>query len=347
MFAIFTNSPFILNFEVQRYHKPDFRMTTFLLQRLHPGIKAMYFLLVTVFCGSLLVLTSSLAIAVISGSSIEAIEEVLGEPENPSYLSVLRVLTAMNQIGAFIVGSWLFLKLAGPVNRTGLLFRPFRPYLWIIVPLAMLSAGPLIDLLVRVNEWLLPEGGYLESYVGPMEKAAEEMTQSLLAVDGWPPLLFNLIFIGILPAFGEEIAFRGILQPLIGQAGRNIHLGIWLSAFIFSAYHLQFYGFLPRMAMAAFFGYLVVWTGSIWPAILAHTTNNVWAVLVYYIQGENTHYQWGETPPEPWLIVAGSVVFFGILFYLRRDSQWKEFRLEYMTQGLPEERPGSPESDNN
>lgn len=321
-------------------------MTTFLLQRLHPGIKAMYFLLVTVFCGSLLVLAGSVVIAAISGSSIEAIEEVLSEPGNPSYLSVLRILTAMNQIGAFIAGSWLFLKLAGPVNRTGLLFRTFKPYLWLAIPLAMLSAGPIIDLLVRINEWLIPEGGALASYFDPMEKAAEEMTQSLLAVEGWPPLVFNLVFIGMLPAVGEEIAFRGILQPLIARSARNIHIGIWLSAFIFSAYHLQFYGFLPRMAMAAFFGYLVVWTGSLWPAILAHTTNNIWAVMVYYIQGENTHYQWGEIPPEPWLIIAGSGVFLAILFFVRRDSSWKEIRTDYMTNGLVAETPGSPEKEN-
>jgi len=290
-------------------------------------------------------MAGSVIIAIISGSSIEAVESALGNSNNSSYLDILRILTAMNQIGAFIAGSWLFLKIAGPVNHSGLLFRPFPTYLWLAVPVAMLAAGPTIDLLVMFNKWIIPEGSALEAYLAPMEKTAEEVTHSLLAVDDWPPLFFNLLFIGVLPAVGEEIAFRGILQPLIARAGKNIHLGIWLSAFIFSAYHLQFYGFLPRMVMAAFFGYLVIWTGSLWPAVLAHATNNVWAVLAYYYQGEEPHHLWGEDLPSLWILSAGIIVFLSALFFIRRDSVWKTLRSRYMKDGIPEEVPGSPEKE--
>jgi hypothetical protein len=46
--------------------------------------------------------------------------------------------------------------------------------------------------------------------------------------------------------------------------------------------HLQFFGFLPRLALGALFGYLLVWSGSLWLPIVAHFVNNAAAVLVYF-----------------------------------------------------------------
>lgn len=58
---------------------------------------------------------------------------------------------------------------------------------------------------------------------------------------------------------------------------------MWATAFIFSAVHLQFFGFFPRLLMGAFFGYMVLWTGSIWASVFAHALNNSLVVINYWM----------------------------------------------------------------
>ena len=87
----------------------------------------------------------------------------------------------------------------------------------------------------------------------------------------------------ILPAVAEELTFRGVLMNLLEAKGKRVYLAIWVTAIIFSAIHMQFYGFVPRMLMGALFGYMLVWTGSLWIPILMHLTNNAMAVLLYFV----------------------------------------------------------------
>ena len=96
-------------------------------------------------------------------------------------------------------------------------------------------------------------------------------------------LFINLLMIAIIPAIGEEFFFRGLLQRIFSNWVRNTHWGIIISAFLFSAIHMQFYGFFPRFLLGAMFGYLFVWSGSLWLPVLAHFINNSLAVIAYYL----------------------------------------------------------------
>ena len=98
-----------------------------------------------------------------------------------------------------------------------------------------------------------------------------------------PDVLFNIFMIALLPALGEELLFRGIVQKIFTQWSKNVHLGVWISAVLFSAMHVQFYGFIPRMMLGALLGYLLVWSGSLWLPIMAHFVNNASAVIFTYL----------------------------------------------------------------
>ena len=146
----------------------------------------------------------------------------------------------------------------------------------------MVCALPGINLLAALNNALvLPDSmRFIEEYLRQMEEEAALLTERFLqADDGWG-LFINIGLMALLPALAEEISFRGVLQQLLG--GRT-HVAIWLTAFLFSAIHMQFYGFVPRMLMGALFGYMFVWTGSLWVPIVMHFVNNGIAVLCYYI----------------------------------------------------------------
>ncbi len=91
---------------------------------------------------------------------------------------------------------------------------------------------------------------------------------------------------------GEEFLFRGVIQRLFTEWTRNRHVGIWIAAFLFSFIHFQFYGFLPRFLLGLYFGYLLVWSSSIWVPVTGHFINNGVAVLYYHFatkpMGETT-----------------------------------------------------------
>ena len=81
----------------------------------------------------------------------------------------------------------------------------------------------------------------------------------------------------------EEMLFRGAMLPTMQDSRLGTHAVVWLVAIIFSAIHLQFYGFIPRMLLGVWLGYLLVWTRSLWVPIIAHTLNNSTVVLFSYL----------------------------------------------------------------
>ncbi|RHO72679.1 MULTISPECIES: CPBP family intramembrane glutamic endopeptidase [unclassified Parabacteroides] len=119
----------------------------------------------------------------------------------------------------------------------------------------------------------------VENWMRAQEKTAEELTLMLLAGKGIVTLLFNLLVIALAAGITEEFLFRGAVQRVIGGWTRNHHIIIWSAAILFSAFHMQFFGFLPRMLLGAYFGYLLYWGRNIWIPVFAHFTNNAFAVI--------------------------------------------------------------------
>ena len=145
----------------------------------------------------------------------------------------------------------------------------------------MLLAIPGINLLSAWNQQMvLPEWmSGIEQWMRMQEDAAAQLTEQFLRVDTVGGLLVNIGLMALLPAVGEELTFRGVVQ---GMFTRNRHVAIWATAAIFSFVHLQFYGFLPRMLLGAMFGYMLWWTGSLWVPMLMHFVNNCAAVVVAF-----------------------------------------------------------------
>lgn len=127
----------------------------------------------------------------------------------------------------------------------------------------------------------------LEDLLKQMEDTAGDLTERMLQVDTVWELLFNLLVIALIPALGEELTFRGMLQQALVKGCKNAHVGIFLSAAIFSFIHFQFYGFLPRMFLGLLLGYMFYYSGSLWTSILMHFVNNGAAVVVAYFEQRN------------------------------------------------------------
>ena len=149
----------------------------------------------------------------------------------------------------------------------------------------MLVALPLIELLSRINQNMqLPE--YLsgvQQWMRESEDKAQKLIALLLKMDTVGSAIANVIAIGLFTAIVEELMFRGCLQTIFVRWTGNVHVAVWITAILFSAFHMEFFGFLPRVLLGVLFGYFTAWSGSVWPAVWAHFLNNGTAVVVTYL----------------------------------------------------------------
>jgi membrane protease YdiL (CAAX protease family) len=163
----------------------------------------------------------------------------------------------------------------------------------VIIILLMIVSIPVINFLVEFNMKLsLPEWlSGLEERIKEAEMDSEEMMDMFLSATSVCGFLINLLMIAIVPAIGEELLFRGVIQRLFTEWFRNHHASILITAALFSFMHFQFLGFLPRLFLGILFGYLMVWTGSVWTPVWAHFVNNTLAVVFFFLYNKGLiHY---------------------------------------------------------
>jgi uncharacterized protein len=244
--------------------------------------------LLLIALGSLFISTfiAFLLIEPFFGISYTEIGTLLSDSSDQHAINAAKFVQLISAIGIFIIPPIIFVFLAYKDRLGFLKLNKSGPFLiYLIIPALMIAAIPLINYLAELNKGLhLPEWlSGVEQWMKNQEEAAEKATKVFLAADDVLGLIYNLLLIAIIPAFGEELLFRGTIQNLFSEGKWNKHLAIWVAAIIFSALHFQFYGFFPRMLMGALFGYLMVWSGSLWAPIFAHFVNNGFAVTVSYL----------------------------------------------------------------
>lgn len=227
-----------------------------------------------------LVLFSAVGFVVIhfaSGLSLEEIQNLALDPEAiPNSRTWLLILQSITALGSFIFLPSLLRFLKKPGLENGLAPVPLNFTLLALV-------GGLAVLMMPVNGWLaawnesMHVPGFLQDFQQwAHEKEQELETLTLFLVDFQSPLEIALGFlvIAVVAGVSEEFFFRKMLQPRIIALSGNPHVGIWVTAFLFSAIHMQFFGLIPRMVLGALFGYYYFWSGRIVLPMLAHVLNN-------------------------------------------------------------------------
>jgi len=163
----------------------------------------------------------------------------------------------------------------------------------------------------------------VESWARDAEDKAAELTTAMTSFASVGDLVLGLIVIALLPAIGEELVFRGLFQNEFYRGSGNIHLSIWLAAIIFSAIHLQFYGFIPRLLLGALFGYLYYWSGSLLIPMFAHFVNNAISVIMVYLhRHEITDLNVEDNVAAPLqYVILNAALTAGLLYYI-----WRHYR---------------------
>ena len=194
---------------------------------------------------------------------------------------------------------------------------------------------PAMNWLVTANEAMsLPASlSSLEHWMRTMEDSAAETTKQILDIHTVGGLIACLLVVGVMAGLSEEMLFRGAMLRMMQDSRLGKHLAVWVVAIIFSAFHMQFYGFFPRMVLGLWLGYLLVWTGSLWVPIIAHTLNNSTVVVFSYLSNVGVLPEgYGDTigiPADgafPWLaivsFIASLVLAIWASRFLKTENSW-------------------------
>ena len=255
----------------------------------HPFSKVIFSLFIIFVSFIIFIIIGFLVAIPIFNINLLDIPDLLENLTNPDNLNFLKYLQTIQAIGLFIIPAFIIAYLFDKTSFTYLTFdKSINIKSLFLVLIIMLSALPAINFFAKLNsEMQFPDFlKGLETWMKEKETSAQLITEMFLKMDSTQSLFFNIFMIGILPAIGEELIFRGIFQRIFAEWTKNIHLGILIAAILFSGMHMQFYGFVPRLLLGLLFGYLFYWSGSIWVPIAGHFVNNTAAVVLYYFYAE-------------------------------------------------------------
>ena len=231
----------------------------------------------------------------------------------------LKLTQLFSAFGMFICAPFVLAYLFSSDTRQFLSFNKPSGAVLIMAALSMLVAIPMINFIGELNGQItLPESlKPIEDVLRAYEEKITQLTMSLLTSgDTLYCLMLNLLVMAVIPALGEEFLFRGVLQSSLSE--RNKLWAVWITAVVFSLVHFQFYGFIPRLLLGAYFGYLLIWSRSIWVPVIAHFANNATIVIYYFFYKNKTpdidiEAIGIESSP---LCLTGSVVLFAFLTFL-------------------------------
>jgi membrane protease YdiL (CAAX protease family) len=226
-----------------------------------------------------------LALALLGGDLGTLQGIISGTSDQPQAQNALLVYQAAAATCAFIAAPLAYLRFSEGRSLSSL--SPGYP-LWlvpalltVVVVIAFMPFNALfiewnrnVDLPAFFDRW--------EAWAQAKETDLAELTRRITEFKSVPQLLIGLVVIALIPAVGEELVFRGIVQPKVFALTHNVHAAVWVTGFIFSFIHLQFYGLIPRMLLGVLFGYLYAWSGNLLYPIIGHFVNNGFTLIMFF-----------------------------------------------------------------
>ncbi len=278
------------------------------------------FQLIGVFVGALV------ALPFYEGSMMDLFAAMASPVGNEALKTPIMITQGVGSAFGMILVPWLIysklFKLPLHFGQTKIAILPII-FTFLITTFFMVVNSP-------IGEWnqqiKLPASfSGLETALQLMEENMRIITEFLVEFDSFSGFLLGLIVIAVIPAIGEELVFRGLIQNHLVRITNNIHVAIWISAFIFGAIHMQFYGLFPRMMLGVLFGYLYFFSGKLSYAMLAHFFNNGIAVVALYMhQLGKIEYDIESADTILWYQVLFSALVLLLLLFAFKQNVKKE-----------------------
>jgi membrane protease YdiL (CAAX protease family) len=218
----------------------------------------------------------------------------------------------------FIIMPWLLLKFYYKGQIADLSSSITKSQLVVItVFIALFFMGVNAPFIEWNQNFVFPEAlAGLEEKLKALEETLAKTSEFITNFDNVGQLFLGLVVVAIIPGIGEEFVFRGLIQNHVYGITKNIHVAIWVSALLFSLFHMQFYGVVPRMLLGAMFGYLYYFSGNIIYPMIAHFFNNGFTlVMLYLFKQDMVEYNIEDTEVLPWFQIVFSAGITLLLFF--------------------------------
>ncbi|KAA5544172.1 CPBP family intramembrane glutamic endopeptidase [Adhaeribacter rhizoryzae] len=309
-------------------------MKGFIPQNMHP---VYYIMLLLVFMLGGFFVGNFISLSVLYGFFNYGLQDLANVVQNPADYPngkvAVNLFQGISHFCAFTLGPVMLLV------ATGVNLQRYLSPKWHVPALLFLLSALLIVVIMPLNSWFIDINSHMvlpdflhgfELWAKEKEEALKELTNYLIKFDSVGQFVLGMVVFALIPAIGEELVFRGVLQTQLIRWFRQPHVGIWVTAIIFGAIHMQFYGMLPRTLLGALLGYLYWWSGNIWVPIIGHFVNNGFTVLLMYLlQRKVITYQIDTEEAMPIQSIIFSVIATaGLLYYL-----WQQFKTMPATSG--------------
>ncbi|MBC7826454.1 MAG: CPBP family intramembrane metalloprotease [Chitinophagaceae bacterium] len=245
----------------------------------------------------------------------------------PELISTMKWIQGLSSILIFLLPAFLYARItftSNPFYFLGLKQAEKSPMYGLAI-LCIMLAFPFVIWLGEINQHIP-----LPNWMTAMEKDTAKQMEALLKVKNTMDIVINVIIIAVLPAICEELCFRGALQRILIHCSKSPWAGIIITAILFSALHLQFQGFLPRMILGIVLGALYWYSGSLWTSILAHFVNN--GVQVVAVSFAPKYISENPSMPVFAALISGVVLFIILWIYARLSTI--TYSKVYETSGL-------------
>jgi len=209
---------------------------------------------------------------------------------SPDKLFFLKIVQAISVLMVFIIPALLFALFFSEEKLYYFRLNKFPSFIVVILSCVLIiSSLPFISYLEGLNKSMSLPAAFsgLEHWMKASEDKVQQIEEAFMKNQTISDLLMNLFVIAFMAALSEELFFRGLIQRSMLNLSKNVHVSVWVTAVLFSAFHMQFYGFIPRVILGAILGYIYVWSGSLWTSIIVHFLNNGLVLIVSYLVSSN------------------------------------------------------------
>ena len=259
---------------------------------------------------------------------------------NPGLLTFLRGMLAVQFFALYIIPVFLFARFCDPKPTQYLGLTSAKPLYFILGITVLLVALPFVDWTGIFNRDLIPETTTIGKWMKASEESTAKQIEFMLKRNTVQDLLLNLVLVAVFAGVGEELFFRGVLQRLFIKLFKNPWTGILVTAFIFSAIHLQFYGFIPRFILGILLGLLYWYSGSLWPAIIAHFAYDAFAVIMIWFnpalaEQDSVAVSFGNKT----LLAAISLALIIVIVILMKKRSTNSYEVAYARDNIDDSNP--------
>ena len=285
-----------------------------LLKAKAPGTQFLILISIALASFFLIGILGTVVLSKISGMDLETMSDSSKWDYNsPTLITVIRGMQIIQFVSLFLIPTFICAWLFSTDSKKYLgLKKPSNMGYFVVAAGILLLSLPLVSFLGELNRNVQFPAG-IANWMKAQEDEAAKTIKALLSKHTIKDLILNIVCIAGLAAVGEELLFRGVAQRLLIKWFKSPWAGIIIAAFLFSAMHVQFYGFLPRFVLGILLGVIYWYSGSLWTAMLAHFIYDAALIVLVYFNPESLN---DENTLNLSNIALGAAISFALVVFL-------------------------------